>query len=594
MEDYYKKYIEKAQYINQACDCIDENSSSKLNDEISEIKNVISKLSIDDYWQDKAGSAFKKMIKNCIKNLEKIETSISTDFSNSEKIYKSLKLKLDELKETNISYNNYSREPIQSSYKKRVATTVDGKATEVYVDDVDTFNNEHAKWQDLKTKCIDLSEEIDSFFKQLDDINENGNIFMIDTLFKFDVSVKRFTDSVGKGGNFVSNNLDNTKQGFFVSDKDGRKYTIYDQTKIDGWGGFCNRAAAASIASGFALNGQNPITVANDISSDKNYKSELGYNQKTTSAYFEKFGLSATVNKVDCSYDLVKDKILTALKNGDKVMFDLSEKKVVGNSGQQWTSDRHWLTVLDYKKIGPGENDYAIFISDSSGRGGSTTDRGLGAGWYKLDEFSGQTVANVTTVQQKNNASTASTQATPSTKLTSDQVKFTVEIPDSVSQMSHHTVTCYEKDGWHYNASKTGTRVGVGTGQKLVHDVWNSQGSTYENGVAIIDDNGTRILVACTEKIGKVGDRITINYENGQKVEALVADQKDSKDSTYTEFGHKDGNQTSIIELEVNTQDYREKQNPSTKTWGLSWDTSSNITSIDNYGSAKDDLAVKV
>ena len=44
------------------------------------------------------------------------------------------------------------------------------------------------------------------------------------------------------------------------------------------------------------------------------------------------------------------------------------------------------------------------------------------------------------------------------------------------------------------------------------------------------------------------------------------------------------GKTTSIIELEVNTQYYRDNGNPSTRTWGLSWDTSSPIKSIDNYG----------
>ena len=46
-----------------------------------------------------------------------------------------------------------------------------------------------------------------------------------------------------------------------------------------------------------------------------------------------------------------------------------------------------------------GPNDYAIFISDS-GHKGSATNHGLGAGWYSLDEFSGQKIANFTTVRR--------------------------------------------------------------------------------------------------------------------------------------------------------------------------------------------------
>ena len=78
-------------------------------------------------------------------------------------------------------------------------------------------------------------------------------------------------------------------------------------------------------------------------------------------------------------------------------MFDLSQPNVHGQSGQQWTSARHWVSVLDIKRTGEGENDYAIFVSDS-GHGGSTADHGLGTGWYSIDEFSGQRIANFTTV----------------------------------------------------------------------------------------------------------------------------------------------------------------------------------------------------
>ena len=596
MEDYYEKYIDKKQIINQACDCIEKNSSSKLNDEISEIKNAISKLSIDDNWQDKAGSAFKKMISNCIKNLEKIETSISTDFSNSEKIYKLLKLRLEQLKKANELYNsNYTKEPRQSSYTKTLEKTIDDEVKKVSVNDVNAYNNAHKSWKTtidtLQKSCINLSEEIDGYFKQLNEINEK-DITMAYTLYKFDNSVKRFANAVGNGGNFISNNSDNTKHGSFVSNIDGRAYTIYDQTKIDGWSGFCNRAAAASIASGFALNGQNPITVANDVSK---INSNIGYDQGATSDYFSKFGLSAMVDKVDCSYDLVKDKILSALKNGNKVMFDLSEEGVKGKSGQQWTSDRHWLTVLDYKKIGPGENDYAIFISDSSGRGGSTTDRGLGAGWYKLDEFSGQKVANVTTVQQANNTSTASTQATPSIKSSdTSSIKYTTDIPTDVKQAGY-TVTCYESDGFHPSGSKQGKRWNPTTRQSTIQKSWVADGAKYENGLAIINDNGTkRYLVATSEKIGKPGDRLTVHFGSGESIDVLVADQKNRSDSNYSDYGHNYGGKTSVLEFEVNTQDYRERGNPGTEKWPLAWDNSSGVVSVDNHGSALDDLAVKV
>lgn len=170
------------------------------------------------------------------------------------------------------------------------------------------------------------------------------------------------------------------------------------------------------------------------------------------------------------------------------------------------------------------------------------------------------------------------------------EVLYTTEIPSDIQQ-SNYTVTCYEYDGWHLGGSKKATRVGVGSGQKLVHDAWNKDGSQYENGIAVIDDNGTkRYLVACSSEIGKVGDRLTYHFENGQSIDALVADQKSSGDRNYTKYGHKYGGKINILELEVNTSDYNAKGNPTTEKWGLPWDSSSRIVSIDNLGSSKGDL----
>ena len=153
-----------------------------------------------------------------------------------------------------------------------------------------------------------------------------------------------------------------------------------------------NRAAAASIASGFASYSGEAVDVA------KSSSNGIGYNSDVTNKYFSNFGLTATVNRINGSYDSVKSDIVTNLNSGNYVMFDLSQPNVYGKSGQKWSSTRHWVSVLDIKRTGTGDNDYAIFVSDS-GHGASTVDHGLGTGWYSLDEFSGQRIANFTTVR---------------------------------------------------------------------------------------------------------------------------------------------------------------------------------------------------
>lgn len=197
------------------------------------------------------------------------------------------------------------------------------------------------------------------------------------------------TDANTKKGEFVSN----PSKGVFgqiTSSLDGKTHTIYNQTQIAGWSGDCNRAAASSIASGFTSNNTQAVDIA------KQAPNGIGYKEDVTNQYFSNFGLQATVHRVNGNYDTVKGNIVSALQNGDYVMFDLANP-TVGKSGQRWTYKRHWVSVLDMKRTGDGPNDYAIFVSDSAHHG-SDTDHGLGAGWYSIDEFSGKTIANYTTV----------------------------------------------------------------------------------------------------------------------------------------------------------------------------------------------------
>ena len=191
------------------------------------------------------------------------------------------------------------------------------------------------------------------------------------------------------GGEFIAN-PSNGVFGQITTSLDGTTHIVYNQMQIAGWSGDCNRAAASSIASGFASNNTQAVDIA------KKAANGIGYKEDVTNQYFSNFGLQATVHKVNGKYDSVKGNIVSALQNGDYVMFDLANP-TVGKSGQRWTFKRHWVSVLDMKRTGDGPNDYAIFVSDSAHHG-SETDHGLGTGWYSIDEFTGQTIANYTTV----------------------------------------------------------------------------------------------------------------------------------------------------------------------------------------------------
>lgn len=191
----------------------------------------------------------------------------------------------------------------------------------------------------------------------------------------------------GEGGQFIPDDMKGVYGHITI---DGKTFTIYNQSQISGWGQCCNRAAAASIASAYASYSGESVDVAHQS------KNGLGSNQNVTNSYFNKFGLSANVNRINGSYDKVKNDIVNQLSQGNYVMFDLDHSNVHGQSGQKWTSSRHWLSLLDIKKVG---NDYAVFVSDSGHRG-STKDYGYGTGWYSINEFTGQKIASYTVVSE--------------------------------------------------------------------------------------------------------------------------------------------------------------------------------------------------
>ena len=197
--------------------------------------------------------------------------------------------------------------------------------------------------------------------------------------------------NVGAGGNFVSDGS-NGIYGHIVSSLDGKRHTIFRQSQISGWGQNCNRAAAASIASAYTTNEWTAVEAANQVGQG------IGYEKSATDKYFSKFGLSAKITNIGGPYDNIKDSLLSNISNGNYVMFDLSEPHVNGKSGQNWTTTRHWLAILDVKKTSNGS--YAIFVSDS-GHQGSTKDYGLGAGWYDINEFSGQRIQYFTVISKK-------------------------------------------------------------------------------------------------------------------------------------------------------------------------------------------------
>ena len=263
-------------------------------------------------------------------------------------------------------------------------------------------NNDAGNANTFKNDADTITNNLNSIGNNINTLLQQASSFKLDAQAIQSSVAPTTTDSsgnstdgtsaqtLGSGGQFVPDDRDHV-YGKINSSLDGKDHTIYRQSRIDGWSQDCNRAAAASIASAFDRYDGESVDIA------KKSSNGIGYNSNVTNKYFSNFGLSANVRDINGSYDTIKNDMVSNLSRGNYVMFDLSQPHVVGASGQEWTSTRHWVSVLDIKRTGSGENDYAIFVSDS-GHGASAADHGLGAGWYNINEFSGQKIAHYTTV----------------------------------------------------------------------------------------------------------------------------------------------------------------------------------------------------
>ena len=160
-----------------------------------------------------------------------------------------------------------------------------------------------------------------------------------------------------------------------------------------------------------------------------------------------------------------------------------------------------------------------------------------------------------------------------------------IAIPQDIVQAGY-TVTCYGEGGWYLGGGDTPTSVAAGTKQKRVHESWLANGARYKNGIAVINVDGVdHYLIATSKTLGNVGDNITVHFENGQSIPCIIADAKSSHDSNYTSYGHSRSNgSVNILEFEVDRNKYNSSGNPKTATWGLEWDSSSDVAYVTNYG----------
>lgn len=122
-----------------------------------------------------------------------------------------------------------------------------------------------------------------------------------------------------------------------------------------------------------------------------------------------------------------------------------------------------------------------------------------------------------------------------------------VDIPQNYKQM--WTVTEYDKFNWVSDCGK-------------LFKMWKAAGATWDDGFACINIGGkTYRFIAVLEKFGKVGDYMTVQLDNGQNINCIVADTKRASECPNG-WGHMDGGSLSVVEWEVSQSYFHRYRNP--------------------------------
>lgn len=157
----------------------------------------------------------------------------------------------------------------------------------------------------------------------------------------------------------------------------------------------------------------------------------------------------------------------------------------------------------------------------------------------------------------------ASQECTDNTSTGSTITGQVINIPNF--KQTYATVTCY--DYW----CKSGREMvwTSGTSQRKISDLWKSKGSKFEDGLAVINVNGTnRYLVAVSNTFGSVGEQVDFYLSDGTVLPCIIADAKSPNDSNFTKYGHKQSDGSiNIIEYQVKRSYYKKYGNPGNNGW---------------------------
>ena len=171
MKKRYSDYQADHLKVEEAVACCLSNPSSVLETEISNIKNKIDSISIDN-WQDSSATTFKVNKNTVSLKLGIIMTSIANVFRKSEQIYDLLNQQLENFKIIDKNYQDtLDKEPKQSDYKKKV----EENGNLVERNDTSAYREAHSNWEsvleNIKIEGNNCITQIEKYILLLDEIN---------------------------------------------------------------------------------------------------------------------------------------------------------------------------------------------------------------------------------------------------------------------------------------------------------------------------------------------------------------------------------------------------------------------------------------
>ena len=208
----------------------------------------------------------------------------------------------------------------------------------------------------------------------------------------------RFKDRERGDGTLDTSNTQGGVRGHAVL-PNGRTVTVFNQgdTAATNWGGRCNRAAAAIIASLYAPTENRAAVdrqIIQDMNNDYNTYGPSYYGAVPPEHFFNRYGL--TIGNVESGSPIsnYQTKLKQQLQSGGYAMIWLANppgpgssggNHYYGKSGELWTTLYHWIPILAYDS-----SNNKIYIADYRG-----------AAWYGLDEFETHGITYLVFINEK-------------------------------------------------------------------------------------------------------------------------------------------------------------------------------------------------